>query len=153
MAKKKDVFGSRTISQIALVVKDIDKSRKAFASIFGMDVPPVHTTAPAAESHIRYRGKPTQARAKLAFFKFDNITLELIEPIGKPSTWREALDANGESVHHIAFNIPDMDATIAALKKKGLPLVQRGDFTGGCYAYIDSAKKLGVTLELLARTK
>jgi catechol 2,3-dioxygenase-like lactoylglutathione lyase family enzyme len=152
MAKKNHV-GSRTISQIAIVVKNIDKSRKAFASVFGMDVPPVIVTAPAEQSHIRYRGKPTQARAKLAFFRFDNITLELIEPIGKPSTWKEALDANGESVHHIAFNIPDMDQTIASLKKKGLPLAQRGDYTGGCYAYIDSAKKLGVVLELLARTK
>ena len=30
-----------------------------------------------------------------------------------------------------------------------MPLVQKGDFKGGCYAYLDSAPQLGVMLELL----
>ena len=34
---------------------------------------------------------------------------------------------------------------------RGMPAVQRGDYTGGCYAYIDSAPQLGVILELLAK--
>ena len=35
------------------------------------------------------------------------------------------------------------------LAEKGMPLVQRGDYSGGQYAYIDSAAQLAVILELL----
>ena len=90
------------------------------------------------------------ARAKLAFFDLGHVQLELIEPVGGPSTWQEFLDTKGEGVHHIAFNIEDMDAQVAMLEEKGMPLVQRGDFQGGCYSYIDSTAQLGVMIELLA---
>jgi hypothetical protein len=31
------------------------------------------------------------------------LSIELIEPDGKPSTWQEFLDIRGEGIHHIAF--------------------------------------------------
>ena len=40
------------------------------------------------ETNIKYRGKPTDGRAKLAFLKLGEISLELIEPIGGPSIWQ-----------------------------------------------------------------
>ena len=39
-----------------------------------------------------YRGKPSDAKAKLTFFQLENITIELIEPVGENSTWKEFLD-------------------------------------------------------------
>ena len=69
--------------------------------------------------------------------------------MGGPSAWQEFLETQGEGVHHIAFQISGMDEQIACLEAKGLPLLQRGDFTGGRYAYMDSASPLGVILELL----
>jgi len=39
-----------------------------------------------------------------------SLSLELIEPVGGPSTWREFLDTRGEGVHHIAFHVPDTEA-------------------------------------------
>lgn len=38
---------------------------------------------------------------------------------------------------------------MAILEEKGMPLLQRGDYTGGRYAYIDGTPRLGVILELL----
>jgi methylmalonyl-CoA/ethylmalonyl-CoA epimerase len=142
-------LGSRTVCQIGLVVEDVEKSARAYAELFGVDVPGWVLTDPEEKAHTRYRGQPTPGRAKLAFFQLDNLSLELIEPVGGPSTWQEFLETKGEGVHHIAFQIKGMDDQIALLETKGLPLVQRGDFTGGCYAYVDSASQLGVILELL----
>jgi len=67
----------------------------------------------------------------------------------KPSTWREFLDTKGEGVHHIAFEIKGMEDKTALLGKKGMTLLQKGDYEGGRYAYIDGAAKLGLILELL----
>jgi len=101
------------------------------------------------ETNARYHGEPTDARAKLAFFQLGGVSLELIEPIGGPSTWAEHLENHGEGVHHLAFRTDGMDDTIARLEGKGLSLAQRGDFPGGCYAYMDGGP-LKVVLELLA---
>jgi catechol 2,3-dioxygenase-like lactoylglutathione lyase family enzyme len=146
-------LGSSVICQIAVVVRDIEKSARAYADLFGVEVPRWNLTETGDQTHARYRGEPTEGRAKLAFFRLGEVSLELIEPVGGPSTWREHLDTRGESVHHIAFRIQGMDEQVAMLARKGMPAVQRGDFKGGCYAYIDSVPQLGVMLELLESFK
>jgi catechol 2,3-dioxygenase-like lactoylglutathione lyase family enzyme len=145
-------LGTNVISQIAIVVRDIEKTARQYADIFNLPVPPVIVTDTADKAHTNYRGHATQARAKLAFFQMGpQLSIELIEPLGGPSTWQEFLDARGEGVHHIAFNVPDMDQSLAYLDSKGIQTVQRGDFTGGCYGYADATGPLKVTLELLAK--
>ncbi len=142
-------IGTTAICQIGLVVRDIELTAKVYADVFGMDMPDIIITDPEDISHIRFRGAPTSARAKLAFFRMGDVSLELIEPVGGPSTWKEFLDEHGEGVHHIAFRIEGMDRVLTYLEGKGIPVVQRGDYTGGRYAYVDSAPSLGVILELL----
>ncbi len=142
-------LGTNVICQIGLVVRDIERTAKIYADVFGMDVPNVIITDTEDVAHTKLRGAPTQARAKLAFFQMGNVSLELIEPIGEPSTWKEFLDEHGEGVHHIAFQIKGMDRALAYLDSKDIPVIQRGDYTGGRYAYVDGAPSLGVVLELL----
>ncbi len=143
---------TQRVTQVAVVVRDVEKVAKAWADLFGVEVPKSSLTDPPEKAHTTYLGKPTKGRAKLVFFKLDNLQLELIEPVGGPSTWREFLETNGEGVHHIAFAVKGTDKYVAMLEKKGMPLVQRGEwtaYTGGCYTYFDSVQKLGVALELL----
>ena len=88
----------------------------------------------------------------MAFFNFENISIELLEPVGQPSTWKDFLDNKGEGLHHIAFEVKDMDDKIAQLKDKGIPLSQQGQWTGGSggrYAYFESEPQLAMILELL----
>lgn len=73
----------------------------------------------------------------------------MIEPIGEPSTWQDQLQEYGDSLHRIAFEIHGMPEKVAFLESKGLALVQRGEYPGGRYAYIDGIGQLGVILELL----
>lgn len=138
-----------SISQIALVVRDIERSARTWATLLGMDVPEITETDPADRAHTVYRGAATQARARLAFLELGPITIELIEPIGGPSVWQEALDNDGEGVHHVAFNVDSMEDVLARLGEAGMPTAQRGDFEGGRYAYVDAHHKLGLMLELL----
>jgi len=139
----------KSVCQIGLVVSDIQKASKAWAELFGVEVPQYILTESSEKAHTRYKGKPTDGRAKIALFQLDNLWLELIEPVSGPSTWQEFLDTNGPGIHHIAFEVKNMDKQIAVLESKGLPLLQRGRFPGGCYAYLDTAEGLGTFLELL----
>ena len=139
----------KEFSQVALVVKNIEASANRLAELFGVAVPKANTTDPAEKAHMIYRGAPTEARAKLAFFRLGQISLELIEPLDGPSTWRDQLEVHGESVHHIAFGVQDIRGKLADLASEGMPLIQKGEYTGGRYAYVDSGAALGVILELL----
>jgi catechol 2,3-dioxygenase-like lactoylglutathione lyase family enzyme len=140
----------KVMAQVAIVVRDIEEKSKAYAAFFGVDVPGYSLTAELEDANTRFLGEQTEARAKLAFFQLDNIQVELIEPVGGPSTWQNFLDTKGEGIHHIAFHVPDMDEEVARLEGLGMTLQQSGDFTGGCYAYIDGNTQLGGILELLA---
>lgn len=137
------------IVQVGLIVRDIERAARAYCQVFGVDMPQIIETDGYDSSHAVYRGQPTQARAKLAFFNMGQLSIELIQPIGEHSTWKEHLDANGETVHHIAFHIKDTAQIVQRLGDVGIPVVQQGDYTGGRYTYLDSVSKLGVALELL----
>lgn len=138
-----------TISQIGIIVGDIEAKARAWSEILGLPMPEIRETAGYEETQAQYGGQPMGARAKLAFFNFDNIQVELIEPIDGPSTWRDQLERHGDSLHHIAFRIKGMGDKVAYLKGHGISLVQKGEYPGGRYAYLDGVGRLGTILELL----
>lgn len=142
-------LGSTTATQIGITVPDIDEAVRAWARLLDVPAPQVIVTGPLEEAQTRYNGQPSEARAKLAFFSLGSLTLELIEPIGEPSTWNDHLVAHGPSLHHIAFQIKGMAERVAALGEHGLPLLQTGEYTGGRYAYLDGQHQFGTVFELL----
>ena len=141
--------GFGRLVQVALVVRDIESAARLWAELLGVEAPPIIETAEWEETHMTFRGAPSRGRAKLAFFNLGGVTLELIEPIGGPSTWSEFLERHGSGIHHIAFVVDDMEAAIRRLQELGGELVQRGDFEGGSYAYVDARGSLGAIVELL----
>lgn len=142
-------LGNHVITQIGLLVHDIEKTSQAYADFFGVEKPQWFWTDTPDIAQTEYRGERSEARAKLAFFDMGSLQLELIEPDDRPSTWRESLDKNGEGFHHIAFVVDGMKEKVALLENKGFPLLQKGEYTGGRYAYIDTFKDLKVLIELL----
>ncbi|MDR0291018.1 MAG: VOC family protein [Treponema sp.] len=144
------ILGTNLLCQVGILVNDIEKTSKEWAAFLGVDPPEINLSGAIEEAQTQYLGKPSEARAKLAFFNVgENITIELIEPDKNPSTWRHDLDKNGEGFHHIAFVIKGMKEKIEICGKQGLKLLQTGEYPGGRYAYIDANEKLKLMLELL----
>ena len=97
-----------------------------------------------------YRGAPSNAQCKLAFFELDNTTIELTQPLGGPSSWQDVLDQQGECIHHIAFQVTDTAGKARALAAKGIPLLhQGGDPQTGQFSYFDTRETLGLMIETL----
>lgn len=142
-------IGTTTVTQIGLVVPDIEEAITKYCRVFGVPRPKASLTDGAELTKINFRGGSTPARAKLAFFNFGQVQIELIEPVGGPSTWKEGLDKNGYSFHHIAFQIKDTPKVLEHLAAEGIKEVQHGHYTGGMYTYVDSQEQLGLMLELL----
>ena len=143
------VIASKNMAQVAIVVKDIDAARNAWAKLLGIKVPEVSIAESNSSRPTLYKGKSTNAKAKLAFIVLENIQIELIEPMGGKSTWQEYLDKHGEGIHHIAFLVKGIDGVEKRFEMQGNPTVQRGGWDGGAYSYIDASQNLGCILELL----
>lgn len=143
--------GMKTLVQVAIVTRDIEASAKRWAAVLGMPVPSITTTRPGNEVKVVYRGKPSQGRAKLAFFRLGQVVLELIEPVGGDTSWKQFLDQHGEGVQHLGFQVENLDEAIARAGRWGMPVLHRGryDRDNGDYIYIESEKPLGVTIEFL----
>jgi catechol 2,3-dioxygenase-like lactoylglutathione lyase family enzyme len=143
--------GLKKVIQVAVVVRDIEASSKRWSELLGMPVPPIQTTRPGHEVKMVYRGKPSEGQAKLTFFNLGQVVLELIEPVGEGSSWKEYLDKKGEGVQHLGFQVVDPDKASQALEKAGMPVLHKGryDSDDGTYIYHDSQDALGVVIELL----
>jgi hypothetical protein len=142
-------LGNNLVVQVAVIVRDIEAKSKAWSEILGLPLPNIIVTDTWDKTQAQYLGAPTQARSKLAFFDMGQLKVELIEPLGGPSTWQQHLDERGEGLHHIAFEIQGMNDKLAYLESRGIPPIQRGEYKGGRYAYVDGMEKLGTVLELL----
>ncbi len=140
------------LCQIGFVAKDAGRVARKLAEITGITPGDPILTDSVEKAHTNFRGDPSSARAKLIFFNMGQVSIEIIEPVGGPSTWREFLDKHGDGVHHIAFTVKSTKETAAGLSAYGIPTVQSGIFEGGSYVYCEAEKELGVILELLDST-
>jgi 4-hydroxyphenylpyruvate dioxygenase-like putative hemolysin len=148
-----NVLGTKIVTQIGILVHDIEKTAQEWADFFGIEKPKIIITDTVDIAQTEYRGAKTPARAKLAFIDAGQLQIELIEPDHEPSTWREYLDQHGEGPHHIAFVIDGMKEKVLKLESRGMPLIQKGEYTGGRYAYMDTFPQLKVLVELLENDK
>jgi len=142
-------LGTDLIVQVGLVVADVEATARAWSEILGLPMPEIRITDAYDFAGTEYEGAPTSARARMAFFNMGQVDIELLEPIGEPSTWNDQLRRHGPSLHHIAVEVAGMPERRAYLEGRGVKLIQRGEFVGGRYAYFDSLAKLGTILELL----
>ena len=151
MTKSKDtnLLDNTKMAQVGIIVKDIEQSAALYAELFGVDVPSISITEEPADKPTMYNGKHSGAKAKLAFFDLENIQVELIQPVGKPSTWNDYLEKHGEGLHHIAFWVDGMQKHVQLFREKEMPEVQSGGWGTGEYSYIDADEKLGLVIELL----
>ena len=142
-------LGTDRIIQVGIVVADVEATARAWSQILGLPMPEIRITDEFDFAQTEYEGAPTFARARMAFLNAGQVDIELLEPLGEPSTWNDQLQQHGPSMHHVAFEIAGMGDKRAYLNSQGLKLIQSGEYVGGRYAYFDSQAQLGAILELL----
>ena len=76
------------ISQIGLCVKDLDSAVRGMEKVFGLK-PDRYGETPKTRRF--YKGKESEFGAKLAFYNFANIEIELMQPIYGDSDWMHFL--------------------------------------------------------------
>lgn len=147
------MIDGKTICQVALVVKDIQATAKAYAELFDVPMPEIVQVPPSEIAHTQARGIPSNTRAKIAVFKLGQIVLELNQPDNEPSSWKEFLDTHGEGVHHIAFMTENRDQVVEYFEDRQMPVRHYGEYPGGNYTVFDCAEIFKVLIQVKAKTK
>ena len=91
--------------------------------------------------------KVTEAVFKLG----DGVEIDLVEPTGPDSTVAKFLEKRGEGLHHIAFEVDDVNAELKTVAGKGIRLIDSEGREGvaGQIAFLHPKSVNGVLVELL----
>ena len=146
------VLGTTFLHHVGIVVQDLDRAAEAFSQLVGLPVPPAREYDPDGlrRRAVRYRGTPIEGGTRAVSFVLENVLVDLLEPVGGATPWRDSLDAHGPGVDHVAFVVDDVGRVLAELEARGYPTIQSGRTAdGGRYGYVDTYHALGVAIEVL----
>jgi len=135
--------------QVAYVVRDIAAGEAWFQKIMGV---PAWTRMENLffGEDCQYRGQPADYVAHLSIGYLGDTQIELIESVRGENLYTEFLASRGPGLHHVAFDVPDFDASVAGLGAAGLELIAKGQIgTGTEFAYFDCEAEGASVIEIL----
>jgi len=135
------------VSQIGLVVRDLEKTAAFYHSAFGIG--PFSMMPEVKFDGVILRGQPTNSKVKLAFAESGPLQIELIQPLEGENIYTEFLRAGNEGLHHLGFEVDDFDSVLAKFKHQGIEPVFWHHMGWMAFAYMDTARVGGVVVELL----
>jgi len=135
--------------QVAYVVRDIEAAEVWFQKILGV---PLWTRMNNMSfgADCSYRGGPADYTVHLSLGYIGDTQIELIESVRGKNLYTEFLESKGPGLHHIAFDVPDFAATIAAFEENGIELLSKGQLgPGSQFAYFDCESSGTSVIEIL----
>ncbi len=100
----------KKVHHIAIAVNSLEQSIPLFEKLLGVKA---HITGAPCQ-------KVTEAR-----FDVGGVEINLVEPMGPESTVASFLEKRGEGLHHIAFEVDDVNAALKETEEKGFRLIDR----------------------------
>jgi methylmalonyl-CoA/ethylmalonyl-CoA epimerase len=128
---------SKGLDHVAIAVKDLDKAISLYRDVLGLELAEIEVV-------------PEQ-QVRTAIFGHGLGRVELICPTSADTGVAKFLEKRGEGLHHICLEVEDIEATMAALKAKGAPLIDqepKPGAGGAKVAFIHPKGCHGVLIEL-----
>jgi hypothetical protein len=144
----------RPVSQVAIVVPDLDRAMSTWWE--GLAIGPwhVYTLGSPPLSGATYRGRSAPFRIRIALAFSGGVMFELIEPLEGESIWHESLLRSGSACfQHVAIYVEDYEAAIGEMIRRGWRAVQTGEGFGrsadGALTYFEHDLGAGVLVEVV----
>ena len=140
------------VSQIGVVVRDMDRAVDYYESIFGLGPFTVYEFVP--DKHW-YMEEPSPLKLLMGKAMWGDMEWELLQPLEGKSLHQEFLDTHGEGLQHLGFNVKDYDETFGRMKQAGFqPLIRVESYVetyGGDLkaCYFDTRPIGGVICEII----
>lgn len=97
------------IEHIGIAVKNLNDANDLYAKLFGK---PSYKTEVVESENV-----------KTSFFKIGENKIELLEGLDENSAISKFIEKRGEGIHHIAFEVENINKEIARLKNEGFVIL------------------------------
>ncbi|HXY73772.1 MAG TPA: methylmalonyl-CoA epimerase [Dehalococcoidales bacterium] len=97
------------INHIGIAVNSIDAYLKFYTEALGLKLDEIEVVQ--------------EQKVRTAIIKVGESKIELLESTDPEGTIAKFIQNKGEGLHHLAFETDDVKATLAELKKQGVPLI------------------------------
>ncbi|HVH30716.1 MAG TPA: methylmalonyl-CoA epimerase [bacterium] len=125
---------------LGIAVRDLVEAARLYSSAFGLEVTERYTLP--------------EEGVRIAFLPSGEIDLELLEPIDHSGSVAKFLATRGPGLHHIAFQVPDIEAALARASTAGCTVVAPGPHPGArgyLIAFLHPSTSGGVLIEFVQR--
>jgi len=126
------------IEHVALAVADMDGALKFYSDVWGLE----------ASRREQVEGDHVEE----AMLPLGDSFLQLVSPTSEESTVARFLERRGEGLHHIAYEVEDIEASLDRLKSEGATLIDERPRRGGgghMVAFVHPKGNRGVLVELV----
>jgi len=127
---------AKKVDHIGILVGNLDEAIKLYEDCFGAEVDKVETV-------------PEQGVKAAILSLGQGANLELLEPL-PGSNMAKVLEKRGEGLHHITFDVDNVDKELSHLSGRGIELIDKESRPGleGMVAFIHPKSIRGVLVEL-----
>lgn len=126
------------IDHIGVAVESIDDALALYQATFGMEL--VHREVVEAQG------------VEAVLLDVGENHVELLQPLGPDTPVGKYLDKRGAGIHHVAYQVPDINAALEALKAQGVRLIDespRVGIRGSLVAFAHPKSTGGVLTEIV----
>jgi len=136
--KEKAHCSARHLNHVCIAVRNIEETLEFYDELFGLEVS-------GSIEHIEDQS------VKAALVRIGGSQLEFIEPTDPSGPISKFIDDRGETVHHICFEVENLDQKLTRLKEIGYRMVDKQPRQGlsGQIGFIHPKSTRGVLIELV----
>lgn len=125
------------INHIGVAVKSLEDSLPFYRDHLGMSFAGIETV--------------DEQKVRVAMLQIGESKIELLEPTSEDSPVGKFLEKNGPGIHHIAYEVEDIEAAIASLTAEGVRMIDQQPRCGAHdtrIAFLHPKSSAGVLTEL-----
>jgi methylmalonyl-CoA/ethylmalonyl-CoA epimerase len=126
------------IEHVAIAVADLEAAVAHYERVWGLEV--------------EHRERVEDQGVEEAMLPIGESYLQLLGATGPDTTVGKFIERRGEGLHHIAYEVDDLEAALAELKEQGVPLIDEAPRRGGrghMVAFVHPKGNHGLLVELI----
>jgi len=127
----------KKINHIAIAVNNIEEAAKFYQNILDLKLSGVELVE--------------AQKTRVGFFKIGESTIELVQPPTPDSPIAKFLETKGQGIHHICFEVDDVEAEVKTYLEKGAILIDQKPRPGAHdtkVVFVHPKSSNGVLIEL-----
>ena len=128
----------RSVHHVAFAVEDLDEAVGTYERLFG--------------ARVELRGRMEDQGVEAAYLRVGSGRVELMSALAEDTPVGRFLAKRGPGLHHVAYQVTDIEATLATLRAAGVRLIDEAPRTGirgSRVAFLHPAASGGALTELV----